>query len=220
MNKTATLTHQFLKGASMRKVVMLNRISIDGFFAEPNGEIDWFIHDPEVDKALHKRGQADTVLLGRVTYQMFESYWPKVTIDPDAPAEAKATANELNQMTKVVFSTTLPEVTWENSRIVRGNIIEEVKKLKQGSGTDMLIFGSGTIVQQLTDEGLIDDYFFVVTPVILGIGKSLFHGTKKLDLKLLKTTSFRSGNVILQYEKRQGSDETKFGLTQNNSSSF
>jgi dihydrofolate reductase len=88
----------------MRKVVMLNRISIDGFFAGSNGEIDWFIHDPEVDQAAHEMMQPDTLLLGRLTYQMFESYWPPVARDPNASAEARATANELNQMAKVVFS--------------------------------------------------------------------------------------------------------------------
>jgi dihydrofolate reductase len=87
----------------MRKVIVLNRISIDGFFAGPNGDIDWFIHDPEVDKAAHEMMSPDTLLLGRVTYQMFESYWPHVKEDPHAPKEARTTASELDQMNKVVF---------------------------------------------------------------------------------------------------------------------
>jgi dihydrofolate reductase len=184
----------------MRKVIMLNRVSIDGFFAGPNGEIDWFIHDPEVDKAAHEGGQADTVLFGRVTYQLFESVWPKVAVDPKASGEARNTAKELSQMTKIVFSKTLKEVTWENSKLFNGGVAEEVRRLKKEKGPDIIIFGSGTIVQQLASEGLIDDYFFVVTPVILGAGKSLFTRVKKIDLDLLETRDFKSGNVLLHYK--------------------
>jgi dihydrofolate reductase len=183
----------------MRKVIMLNRISLDAFFAGPNGEIDWFIHDPEVDKAAHELMQPDTLLLGRVTYQMFESYWPHVATDPNAPAGARTLANELNEMTKVVFSKTLPEVTWENSKLVKGDITKKVSQLKQGEGPDIAIFGSGTIVQQLADEGLIDEYLMAVTPVILGAGKPLFKNVKKIRLELLETRNFKSGNVLLHY---------------------
>lgn len=184
----------------MRKVIMLNRVSLDGFFAGPNGEIyDWFINDPEVDKAAHEMAQADTILFGRVTYQMFESVWPKVAVDPNAPKEARITANEVNQMTKVVFSKTLKEVTWENSKLFKGNLAEEVRKLKQGNGPDLMIFGSGTIVQQLADEGLLDEYLFVVTPVVLGAGKPLFTDVQKFNLELLEARDFNSGNVLLHY---------------------
>jgi dihydrofolate reductase len=185
----------------MRKVIMLNRVSLDGFFAGPNGEIyDWFISDPEVDKAAHEMAQADTILFGRVTYQLFESVWPKVADDPNAPKEARITANEVNKMTKVVFSNTLKEVTWENSKLFKGNLAEEVRKLKQGNGPDILIFGSGTIVKQLADEGLLDEYLFVLTPVILGAGKSLFKDVKKFNLELLEARDFNSGNVLLHYK--------------------
>jgi len=183
----------------MRKVVMMNRVSIGGFFAGPNGEIDWFIRDLEVDKALHETGAADTALFGRVTYQLFESVWPKVAADPNAPKEARSTAHELNDMTKVVFSNTLEKVTWVNSQLVKGNLAQEVRKLKQGNGLAMIIFGNGTVVQQLTAEGLIDDYVFLVTPVVLGAGKPLFEGVKKRSLELVETRGFKSGNVLLHY---------------------
>jgi dihydrofolate reductase len=181
---------------------MFNRVSIDGFFAGPKGEIDWFLMDPELDKATHELMRPDTVLFGRVTYQLLESYWPKVAADPKAPEEELATANELGQMTKVVFSKTLKEVTWENSKLVKDNVVEEVKRLKQGMGPDIAIFGSGTIVQQLTAERLIDEYLLAVTPVILGGGKSLFTGAKKLRLALLETRDFKSGNILLHYKIR------------------
>src|SRR5207249_4083504 len=121
---------------------------------------------------------------------------------PKASKEAKATAEELRKMKKIVFSRRLKEVAWENSKLINGNLIEEVKKLKQGNGPDMVIFGSGTIVHQLTDAGLIDEYLFVVTPVILGSGKSLFNDVKKLDLKLLEVRDFKSGNVMLHYQAK------------------
>jgi dihydrofolate reductase len=143
----------------MRKIIMFNRISIDGFFAGPNGEThEWFTLDPEVDKQSHKMMQPDSVLLGRMTYQLFESYWPKVATDPNAPADAKKISNELNEMTKLVVSKTLDKVSWENSKIIKGDLAQEVRKLKKESGKDIVIFGSGTIVKQLTDEKLIDEY--------------------------------------------------------------
>jgi dihydrofolate reductase len=191
----------------MRQIVMLNRVSLDGFFAGPNGEIDWFIRDPEVDKAAHGVGKADTILFGRVTYQMFKNVWPKIAVDPNAPQDARTTANEINEMTKVVFSKTMEQVTWENSKLLKGNPAEEVNKLKQGNGLALMIFGSGTIVQQLTDAGLIDEYLLVVTPVVLGMGKPLFQGVNQRNLELLETKDFKSGNVLLHYSidrKRKG----------------
>ncbi len=191
----------------MRKVTMLNRISIDGYFAGQNGEIDWFIHDPEVDKAAHEGGQADTVLFGRVTYELFERYWPKAAVDPNLPQEARNTGKELNEMKKIVFSNTLEEAKWENSSLIKGNVAEEVRKLKQEQGKSMIIFGSGTIVQQLSSAGLVDDYWFIITPVILGTGKTLFPGNKRLDLELLETQHFKSGNVVLHYRPKNSNHE-------------
>lgn len=183
----------------MRKVIMFNSVSIDGYYAGPNGEIDWFIHDPEVDKAAHEMMNPDTVLFGKVTYQMFENYWPLVAMNPNAPEGARTMANELNQMSKVVFSKTQKEVTWENSKLFNGNLADEVRKLKEDEGADITIFGSGTIVQQLANEGLIDEYLLVVTPVIVGAGKSLFKDVKEIKLELLETRNFRSGIVLLHY---------------------
>jgi dihydrofolate reductase len=184
----------------MSVIVMLNRVSLDGFFAGPNGEIDWFIHDPEVDKAAHEMMQPDTLLLGRLTYQMFESYWPHVSKDPNAPQGARTTADELNQMTKVVFSKTLREVTWVNTRLVKDDLLGEVKKLKGGAGPDITIFGSGTVVGQLAHEALIDEYLIIVTPVVLGTGKPLFKDVKNMNLALIESRNFNSGNVLLHYK--------------------
>jgi dihydrofolate reductase len=183
----------------MRKIVMFNRISLDGYFAGPHGEIDWFIHDLAVDVALHELISPDTFLSGRVTYQMFENYWPAVGRDASAPQDARKIADELNQMTKVVFSKTLKEVTWQNSKLVAGDVVGETSKLKEGDGSDIVIFGSGSIVQQLASVGLIDEYLIVVTPVVLGAGKSFFEDVEQFSLKLLETRNFNTGNVLLHY---------------------
>jgi dihydrofolate reductase len=195
-----------IKGAAMRKIIMFNRVSLDGFFAGPNGEMDWFVQDPAVDKAVHEMMRLDSVLFGRVTYQIFESFWPKAATDPNVPEGVRVMANELNQMTKVVFSKTLKEVTWQNSKLFKGDLIKEVRELKQGKGADMVIFGSGSIVQQLANAGLMDEYVFAVTPVVLGAGKALFKDVKHMNLNLLEKRDFKSGNVLLHYEadKSQG----------------
>ncbi len=183
----------------MRKIVMLNRISIDGFFAGPNGEIDWFVHDPEVDKAAHEMMDPDTLLFGRETFQMFESYWPHVEKNPNASQGDQFLAEELSQMTKVVFTKTLKAASWVNTELTKNNLITEAKKLKQAKGADITIFGSGTLVQQLSNEGLIDEYLFIVTPVVLGMGKPLFTNVGGINLELLETRRFTSGNVLLRY---------------------
>ena len=192
----------------MRRMVMFNWVSIDGFFAGPNGEIDWIIRDPAVDQALRESGtnhagaesgDSDTMLLGNSTYTMFEHSWPQIANEPNAPEAMHKMADEVNRMTKVVFSRTRKEAPWENSRLLHGNLIEEVDKLKRKDGTPILIFGSGTIVQQLTDAGLIDEYFFAVTPVVLGKGKQLFEDVQKRNLQLKEARQFQSGNVLLRY---------------------
>jgi dihydrofolate reductase len=193
----------------MRRIVMINWISVDGFFAGPNGEIDWILRDPEVDKALHEPRPDEppsgstgsgTMLLGNVTYTMFENSWPQIAKDPNAPEELHKLADEVIGMTKIVFSKTRKDVTWENSKLLHGNLIGEVQKLKQEEGSTILIFGSGTIVQQLSSESLIDEYLLAVTPVVLGRGKPLFRDVQKLNLRLLEARQFKSGNVLLRYD--------------------
>jgi dihydrofolate reductase len=183
----------------MRQIIVFNRISLDGFFAGPNGEIDWFIRDADLDAAIHGAGSSDMLLMGRLTYQMFEAVWPKMAADPNAPRELRDTGQELNEMTKVVFSRTLKAVTWVNSRLLPGDVADEARKLKEGDGSAILIFGSGSIVQQLAPEGLIDEYYLAVTPVILGAGKAMFAGVGRQNLKRVDSQAFASGNVLLHY---------------------
>jgi len=187
----------------MRKVIVLNRITLDGSFDGPGGKQDWFIPDDDVNKASHEMvPDADTLLIGRLTYENFIQFWPTVTKDSDFPKEVKEQADEINHMPKLVVSKTLKDkdLTWENSRVLQGDLVEEVKKLKQGKGAGLLILGSGTIVQQLTDAGLIDDFVFILTPTVLTQGKPQFKQDTKVDFELVESKSFPSGNVMLHYQ--------------------
>src|SRR5690625_1238808 len=127
----------------MRKVIMLNRMSIDGYFAslnEANFGMDWFIHDSEIDKVAHEMtGKTDTLILGRKTYQGFEQSWTPLLNDPNAPKELKNVAEELTQLNKVVFTKSLKDSNWKNTEIFDGNIIEKVSELKQIAGANILI---------------------------------------------------------------------------------
>jgi dihydrofolate reductase len=184
----------------MKRIVVFNRITLDGFFAGPNGELfEWAVPDLELDQGAHEGNRVDTAIFGRVTYQMFESHWPNVFSDPNSSEADIATAQQLTAMTKIVFSTTLTEVTWENTQLFHGNLVKEVKNLKQGDGESIIIFGSGSIVQQLTAESLVDEFVLILTPVILGMGKPLFEGVPQVKLNLLEERSYSSGNILLRY---------------------
>jgi dihydrofolate reductase len=183
----------------MRKLVVFNRVSADGAYARAGGDIDWFVQDPEVEMASYQEMSPDTILFGRTTYQMFESFWPSVADDPNFPEGARATARLLNQMTKVVFSKTLENVTWVNSRVAKGDLLDEVRELKNGDGPDITVFGSGTIVQQLANAGLIDEYLLILTPIILHDGKPMLTGVAERGLSLVSGRTFDSGNVLLHY---------------------
>jgi len=183
---------------------MLNRISIDGYFASNNemtGGMDWFVQDPKVDEAVHKRpGGSDTLILGENTFVMFKNSWMPMLKDQNAPATLKAVAQELTSMKKVVFSEKIKESDWENTEFHDGDLTSVVGKLKREEGTDILVMGSGTVVQQLANADLIDEYMFIVSPVIAGDGKVLFKDVKQQNLKLVSAESFDSGNVVLHYE--------------------
>ncbi len=182
----------------MRKIVVSNLVTLDGFFAGPNGEIDWFVWDEEI--ATYIKGlmsSLDAILFGRVTYELMAGYWPAAS----PPAEDPVIIDFMNNTPKIVFSKTLDKVEWNNSRMVKDNILEEAEKLKQQPGHDMVIFGSGSIVSAFAQAGLIDDYRIFVNPIVLGSGKPMFKGLKeRLKLKLISTREFRCGVVLLQYE--------------------
>lgn len=190
----------------MRKIVVFNLVSVDGFFAGPKGNIDWHNVDDEFNKfAVEQTQTFGTIIFGRTTYQLFESFWPKAPKDPKMSKDDILIADIINNIEKIVFSKTLKNVeekeNWKHVRLYKKIVPEEIKKLKQQKGKNMAIFGSGTIVQAMTNLDLIDEYRLLVNPVILGNGKPLFKDiNNKLNLKLIKTRTFRNGNVLLCYQ--------------------
>ena len=184
----------------MRRLILFNMTSLDNFFADANGAIDWHVVDEEFHAfAVQQLDSADILLFGRLTYQLMAGYWPtEAAIERDP-----LVAGKMNQTAKVVFSRTLDRVEWANARLVKGNAAKEVARLKQQPGADMLIFGSANLAARLTQSGLIDEYRMMVAPIVLGGGRPLFQGVEgRLPMKLVNTKVFRSGNVLLAYQPR------------------
>lgn len=183
----------------MRRVIASPFTSLDGMMAGPQGDIEWNApyFDEEMADYVHAQFEdVDTLLFGRVTYQLFAQYWPDQGVK-DSPAEAE----RMNAIEKVVFSTTLDKAEWSNSRIVRDNIAEEISRLKAQPGANLSIDGSPTLIHSFSQLGLIDEYRIRVHPVILGRGVPLFSDQpEKMTLKLLEARPFRSGVVLLRYE--------------------
>ena len=182
----------------MRKLIFFMLTTLDGYYAGPNGEIDWHNVDDEFNEfAIDQLNSVDTLLFGRVTYEGMASYWPT----PDAIANDPVVAGKMNQLQKIVFSKTLDKVVWENTRLIKANAPEEIAKLKEQPGKDLIIFGSSDLAVTLIPYGSIDEYRIMVNPIVLGNGKPVFKGIKdKLKLRLIKTKTFRSGNVLLFYQ--------------------
>ena len=197
---------------SQRRIVMFNQVSADGFFSDANGGLDWVIADPGIHaRAVEGMPGTDTILFGRRTYEQFASFWPGALRNLNAPGphgESKqapafaAMAHWLNDSKKLVFSQSLKQAAWNNSEILREIEPKQLAKLKQGPGKDLLIFGSGSLVSQLSQHGLIDEYRFVVCPLLLGNGITLLGDlSKRVSLKLLEAKAFETGNVMLTYQR-------------------
>jgi len=186
----------------MRKIILSMWITLDGFIAGPNDEMEWVteIYDEAMGKYESDLvNSADTLLLGRGTYQSFAGYWPHVLNNPDAPKDEVEYAQRANIMQKVVFSKTLERAEWNNSTLVREIIPAEIEHMKQQPGNDIVIYGSARIVRALTNLGLIDEYQLLVHPTILGNGKPFFQDSKH-NLKLITTRTHPSGVVALFYQ--------------------
>lgn len=191
----------------MRKIITTTWVSLDGFIAGPNGEMDWIgeIYDEAMGKYEGDLvSSADTLLLGRVTYQSFAGSWPYVPDSPNASEGEKEYARQLNAMRKIIFSRTLESVEWNNSTLKKEVITEEIQQLKHETGRDMLIYGSASLVPTLTNLGLIDEYQILVHPVILGGGKPLFQDIRdRVKLKLVNSRTHPSGVAVLTYQPRE-----------------
>ena len=186
----------------MRKIILLEHTSLDGFIAGPNGEMDWIRVDDEIFDFVGKFTEdADTALYGRVTYQMMESYWPAAAENPAATKHDIEHAHWVNNASKIVFSRTLKKTSWNNTRIIHEHIGEEMQKLKEHAGKNILMIGSPGLAQTFMQLDLIDEYWINVNPIILGIGMPLFKDIKhRINLNLIQVKEFSSGVVGFQYK--------------------
>ena len=180
----------------MRKLVMWNLVTLDGYFEGPKSwEIDWHesVWGDELERlSIEQARSADTLLFGRVTYEGMAAFWP---------SQKGEIADFMNSVPKVVFSRTLEKAEWNNARLVKGDAAEEVARLKQQPGKDILIFGSANLSAALTGHRLIDEYRLCVTPLLLGRGNPLFKANPdRMRLRLVEARPLKSGGVILRYE--------------------
>ena len=189
----------------MRKIIVSNLVSVDGFFEGPKQDLSWFKIDPEFHQHMATiYASTDTILLGRITYDLFSNFWPDYDplLDP--------TADFINKSTRFVVSKTLtkaPWGKWEDAILIKDNLVAEIEKLKQQPGKNIVIFGSGSIVSALTEADLIDEFRFIINPVIMGDGRQMFNNISiKHWLKLKATTVLNFGVVILDYERDRSND--------------
>lgn len=199
------------QGEHMRRIVVFERVTVDGCFAASDGGLDWFVPDESLDEAAAGGvGGFDAMLFGRHTFEMFAAYWPNA-VNASATAEDPHHAGRrssaihtmavwLNETPKWVFSTTLRDPGWRNSRVLPALDPSRLAAMKREPGRDMIVFGSGSIVAQLAQHGLVDEYRLVLSPLLLGGGRPLFEGvTKRMPLTLLEAAPYPSGNVLLRY---------------------
>jgi dihydrofolate reductase len=185
----------------MRQLAVFNNITLDGFFTDMKNNMNLFHreNDPEWEKFATENASARnaTLLFGRKTYEMMKSFWPTEEAKKVMPEVASA----METMEKIVFSRTLKDPGWSNARIISENLTDEVRKLKQETGKNLLIMGSGSIVSQLTKERLIDRYTMVIWPIVLGAGRTMFEGVDDvISLQKVDQRTFANGNIVATYE--------------------
>lgn len=184
----------------MRKIFLFMMVSLDGFFEGANHDLSWHHVDEEFnDFAIKQLHEADTLLFGRRTYDMMASFWPS----EQAIKTDTTVAGLMNNMNKIVISETLKIADWNNTTLLKDDVDETIKKLKDQTGKDIALLGSNNLMIHLTEMHLIDEYRIMVNPIVIGKGTLLFHGIKeKLNLKLLKTRKFKNGNMLLTYQPK------------------
>jgi len=184
---------------NMPKLVVYNSMSLDGYFTDANGDMSWaHKQDPEWQAFVKENASGGGQLLfGRKTYEMMAGFWSTAVAMQSNPVVAE----RLNALPKFVCSTTLQQADWNNTTLLKGELTDEVRTLKQQAGPDIVLMGSGSVVSQLTEAGLIDEYQIVLNPLVVGQGRTLFEGVqRKLPMKLARSRPFANGNVVLFYE--------------------
>ncbi len=183
----------------MRRLSVFNQVSLDGYFVDRDGDMSW-AHKQDIEWGEFVAGNASgggALVFGRVTYEMMAGAWSSLAAAKRNPAVAE----RMNGLPKVVFSRTLSEAAWQNTRLIKDDPVAAMRSLKQQDGPNMVILGSGTIVAQLTQARLIDEYQIVVNALVLGGGRTMFEGVADpLHLTLVQTRSFANGNVVLTYQ--------------------
>jgi dihydrofolate reductase len=181
----------------MRKIIVSEFVTLDGVIEAPNLWSFQFASEEQEKYKFDELFASDAILLGRETYEGFAAAWPTM------PGTGEF-GERMNSIQKYVFSTTLSEVAWNNTRQLKGSLAAEVSELKRQAGQDIVVFGSGNLVHQLTQENLVDEYRVMIFPIIVGSGKRLFQeGSKQKALKLVETQTFSSGVVVLTYHSRE-----------------
>lgn len=184
----------------MRKLIMWNLVTLDGFFeGRRSWDLDWheYVWGEELEQlSIEQLKSADMLLFGRATYQGMASHWASATGE---------VADMMNGISKLVFSRTLDKAEWRNARLVKSDAGDEVARLKQQAGKDLFVFGSANLSSTLIRRGLFDEYRLCYTPVVLGAGNPLFKpGADRLRMQLLEAKPLKSGGVILRYEPLRG----------------
>lgn len=185
----------------MRKLSVFNQVSVDGYFKTPSGDIRW-MHQPDDDQefrqfTIDNAVSGGMLVLGRKTYETMASFWPT----PAAAEQFPEVAAEMNRLPKVVFSTTLDHPSWNNTTVIKSDPVAAVTRMKSQPGEPIAILGSGSIVSQLTQAGLIDEFQVLVIPIVLGDGTTMFAGARKMiNLTLTNTRTFRNGKAFLVYQ--------------------
>jgi len=185
----------------MKKIIVSMHVTLDGFVAGPNGEMNWINLDAEMfDLVGEMTDNADTALYGRVTYEMMNGYWPKAGGQPDASKHDIKHSSWYNQSQKIVLSKTLSESGLEKTKVIGENITENIKKLKNGEGKNIMIFGRETTTHYLFNEGLIDELWLFINPVVIGEGIPLFKEIRDITkLNLIESRQFSCGVVGIHY---------------------
>jgi dihydrofolate reductase len=186
----------------MRKIAAFLAATLDGYYEGPNQEFDWPVVDEEFNQfSIQQLDESDTLVFGRRTYELMSSYWPT----PAAAEDDPQVTERMNSLDKIVVSRTLDKAEWANTRLIKDDVAEQFTKLKQQPGKDLLILGSSDLTVSLLRMGLVDELRIMTNPIILGDGRSLFRTAgQRIGLKLLKTRSFKSGNVLLFYQPTAG----------------
>lgn len=180
----------------MGKLTVFNFVTLNGFFEGPQHDTSWAHERQESGYAAEMLASGDTLLFGRVTYELLASHWPTPAAEKSDPVVARG----INAAPKIVFSKTLKQADWNNTTIVRNDIVAATRKMKD-SGSNMTLLGSGTIVTLFAHEGLVDEYQLMMHPLALGDGTPFLNGIKsRLNLQLMATRNFKSGNILLRYQ--------------------